>query len=306
MFTAALGQPELPGFEQVLSHSRVGVIQPRQPRVPFPALELDPVRSLPRVVPVPVLRRAAVAIDILRREVIASGVVEHAVEDHADAQKVRGVDDASQRRDGPEPRVHVEVIRGVVPVPELVRRLHQRAEVQHRAPEPRDVLEPPVVDEPLEAIARREVRWRALAVAKPERLDRVHDGVGVPRGRAVAVAVRAVHRVREVPRRLSRGRRLPLPRLPLLRLRLVVLRALLIVLLMLLTLLLLLLLLRRGRSYDGRRLHERHPRVPHRERHERRRVARGRQTRASGSRRSPIACRRATCTRGFARRRPRW
>ena len=174
--------PEPAAVHDVRAHVRVLVVQLGQTHVAFPTRDLRAAAGkLPRApVPVPVLRLPPVPHHVLRREVIAAGVVEHAVDDHPNPQTVARVHHGPESLHGSEPRVQLEVIRGVVPVAKIVRRAHERTEVEHRAPEPREVLDPSLVYELQQTRALGELPGRALAAAKAERLDRVHHALAEP------------------------------------------------------------------------------------------------------------------------------
>ena len=82
--------------------------------------------------------------------------IRQATED-ADAERVRGIRDTAQRRDGAQTGVHLEVVRGVVAVAQVARGAHQRAQVQHGGAKPRHVVQPPVLHQHVQALAVREL-----------------------------------------------------------------------------------------------------------------------------------------------------
>mmetsp|Transcript_6587 Transcript_6587/g.28066 ORF Transcript_6587/g.28066 Transcript_6587/m.28066 type:complete len:400 (+) Transcript_6587:1180-2379(+) len=92
---ALRGEPEPAAFLEVRTHLRIVVVQLGKTHVALPPFQVHAVAVLAGVVPVPVPRASAVREHVARRKVVAAGVVEDAVQDDADAERVRGVHDTS-------------------------------------------------------------------------------------------------------------------------------------------------------------------------------------------------------------------
>src|SRR5262249_35538626 len=121
-------------------------------------------------------RPLAAAVELANPQEAASDVVEHTVEDHADAPSVAGGHERGERFVVPEPPVHVEVVGGVVAVR---RRLEERTQVERVHAERAPVVDPVVQPgQPWHRRTRAVVRRRGPAEA--ERIDVVEDGIRPP------------------------------------------------------------------------------------------------------------------------------
>ncbi len=130
--------------EQVLLHRGVAQVELDQLVMTLPALVPQPVvigavAAEADLKPVFILRALPVAQHVLKRPKAAPHMVEHPVEHHADARAVQRFADGGKVLVGPQARVDLRVIAGVVPVPVG---LKHRRKIDRIGPQPRDMPGP--------------------------------------------------------------------------------------------------------------------------------------------------------------------
>mmetsp|Transcript_9929 Transcript_9929/g.28018 ORF Transcript_9929/g.28018 Transcript_9929/m.28018 type:complete len:233 (+) Transcript_9929:764-1462(+) len=182
-------QPVLGHAEDVGPHLWARVVQHWEALVAFPAPEVHAApRPLLAVVPPPVLRRAALRLDVAAREEAPARVVEDPIQYDPNTLAVGSLHNSAQHVHISQPTVHGEVVRRVVAMAELGG-LEEGAKVQHSGTKPLQVSRHPALcQQLLQALHRGAgavVRQR-LGAAEAKGLDLVDQSFQVPSRRPVS------------------------------------------------------------------------------------------------------------------------